>query len=70
MSETSNPLNYPTTTIETLLNELQGRPLQATVDFGGLEFIRFKQRSPTHFQAVFRQTLSLDDQGHVAVDNH
>lgn len=64
------PKTYPTITINRLLEELDGRDGQATLDFGGLAFVRIKQRSPTHFQVEFEQTVYLDDQGDVVVDNH
>lgn len=65
---TADP-RYPTTTIEELRLQLEGKPGQATVDFGGLTFIDFTQRSPTHFQARFEQLVRLEDNGEVVVDN-
>lgn len=70
MSKTSNPLNYPTITVDELRQWLDGKPAQATLDFGGLNFIRIKQRAPNHYQVVFHQTVYLDDAGNVVVDNH
>lgn len=65
---TADP-RYPVTTIGHLQEELAGLDPQATVDFGGLTFIDFTQRSPTHFQARFEQLVRLEDNGEVVVDN-
>ena len=65
------PINpYPTVTVGQLIEWLKIYPDHYTVDFGGLDFDRFKQRAPTHLQAVFAQTVYLDASGRVAVDNH
>ncbi|OJW78002.1 MAG: hypothetical protein BGO62_10545 [Thiobacillus sp. 65-1402] len=61
---------HPTITVGELLDELRNYPAHYTVDFGGLVFRRFKPRAPSHLQAEFAQTVSLDDEGYVVVDNH
>lgn len=60
----------PTITISELREHIAGLPEHFTIDFGGLTFSRIKQRSPTHYQVEFGQTVSLDDAGNVVVDNH
>lgn len=64
------PAKYPSITVGELLAELSIYPAHYTVDFGGLEFMRFKQRAPAHLQTEFAQTVYLDAAGRVAVDNH
>lgn len=60
---------YPTVTVGELLDSLRVYPAHYTVDFGGLEFYRLKQRDGTHVQVEFSQPVYLDDAGRVVVDN-
>lgn len=64
------PKTAPVITIGELRERLDGIPEHYTIDFGGLTFYRIKQRSPTHYQVEFGQTVFLDDAGNVVVDNH
>jgi len=64
------PLNYPKITIGELKEQLVGYPDSYTIDFGGLEFYRLKQRADTHIQMEFSQSVYLDAKGSVVVENH
>lgn len=64
------PKPYPTITAAELMLWLKDIPAHHTIDFGGLEFSRIKQRAPTHHQVEFAQSVYLDDAGNVVVDNH
>lgn len=61
---------YPTITVGELRDDLAKFPDDTTLDFGGLKYMRPKPRSKTHIQVEFAQTVYLDEQGFVAVDNH
>jgi len=60
----------PTITIGYLKQLLGVFPDDYTLDFGGLEFYRLKQRGETHVQCEFSQSVHLDRKGLVVVDNH
>lgn len=63
-------IKHPTITVGDLKDHLAIYPDHYTIDFGGLQFYRLKQRADTHVQMEFNQTVYLDDEGHVVVENH
>lgn len=63
------PKPYPTITVGQLIEWLKIYPDHYTVDFGGLEFYRLKQRDETHIQMEFNQQVYLDHAGRVVVGN-
>lgn len=64
------PIKYPTITIGELKELLASYPDNFTIDFGGLEFYRLKQRADTHVQMEFSQSVYLDEARNVVVENH
>ncbi len=56
-------------TVKQLIKELKSQPENNTIDFGGLNFYRLDDKGDiTVFE--FDQTISLDDEGNVQVQNH
>ncbi len=66
----NSPAAYPRITVGELRAALDGLPDDWTVDFSGLTFYRVKQRAPEHVQIEFNQSVYLDEQGQVVVENH
>lgn len=60
----------PTITVGYLKQLLNVFPDNYTLDFGGLEFYRLKQRGDAHVQCEFSQSVYLDREGLVVVENH
>ena len=57
-------------TVGDLKRYLEGCPDDMTIFMGGLTFYRFKRRSEKILQMEFNQTVYLDDNGQVLVDDH
>jgi len=61
---------YPSITVGELRQHLAVYPDEYTIDFSGLDFLRVKQRAPSHLQLEFGQTVYRDERGRVVVENH
>ena len=59
----------PTRTVGDIIDELSRFDRNQLIDFSGLDFYRFKQRSPTTVQCEFNQMVYRDEEGHVVVEN-
>lgn len=59
----------PPITIGYLKDQLSIYPDDYTLDFGGLDFNRLKQRAPTHVNMEFHQRVYLDEEDRVVVEN-
>lgn len=60
----------PTTTVGHLRDQLAGYPDHHEIAFGGLEFMRIRWSTPTLALAEFRQSLSLDAEGRLEVEDN
>jgi len=56
-------------TVKSLIDELKMYDENLPIHFGGLEFYRLKDRG-AHLQVEFNQTVYLDTDGKVVVENH
>lgn len=61
---------YPTITVGLLRQHLAAYPDDFEIDFSGLSFYRVKTRGENHAQIEFNQSVYLNDEGHVVVENH
>ena len=59
----------PSITVGELVKHLAAFPDDWTLDFGGLEFYRVKQRGTSHAQVEFNQPVYRDAEGRVVVQN-
>ncbi len=60
----------PLITVGELRRQLEGVPDDWNISFSGLEFSRIKNRGPTLLQIEFSQSVYLNDEGEVVVQNH
>ena len=58
-----------TITVKDLIERLQAEDPNLEVDFNGLRFYRLKDRGGS-LQFEFSQTVYLDDEGYVVVEDH
>ena len=56
-------------TVKELIELLKVEYQDLVVDFGGLDFYRLKDRGGS-LQVEFSQTVYLNDEGYVVVENH
>ncbi|PJJ10631.1 hypothetical protein CLU83_4082 [Flavobacterium sp. 1] len=56
-------------TVKELIEQLKVEDQDLEVSFGGLDFYRLKDRGGV-LQVEFSQTVYLDDEGFVVVENH
>ena len=64
-------MNIPSTDLDSFLKELEiykGQGYQLT--FSGLTYSRPKERAPKLLQIEFEESVYLDEEGCVVVDNH
>ena len=62
-------INTMEITVKELIERLKAEDQDKIVYFGGLEFFRLKDRGDL-IQVEFNQTVSLDQNGNVQVQNH
>jgi hypothetical protein len=60
---------YPSITIGDLKEHLAAYPDHYSIDFCGLDFYRLKQRGEQHVQMEFNQSVYLNPEGRVVVQN-